>query len=198
MADFHLALVISMCRSNYGPTFRPQGVTLRRPAPADPAPWVDVFGCPVAFAAAEDGFAMPWHVANYPLLTSNHEFVLTCDTLLGQQLAALTRNDLESRCRVWLLEQLTSGEPNDEELARAMGMSVRSLQRRLGEVGLTFRSLLERTRYELALRYLDDPGKSVTEITFLLGFSEQSAFSRAFRRWSGQAPTAYRQERARA
>jgi AraC-like DNA-binding protein len=54
--------------------------------------------------------------------------------------------------------------------------------------------VVDGTRYELALRYLDDPGQSVTEITFLLGFSEQSAFTRAFKRWSGKAPTAYRAE----
>ncbi|HRH73817.1 MAG TPA: helix-turn-helix domain-containing protein, partial [Zoogloea sp.] len=60
-------------------------------------------------------------------------------------------------------------------------------------LGLSYRGLLEKTRYELALRYLDDPRKSVTEITFLLGFSEQSAFTRAFKRWNGKAPSEYRQ-----
>lgn len=197
MADFHLALVLSLCRSNYGPTLRPLQVTLRRPPPADPAPWHDCFDCPVEFGAAEDSFALAWHVADWPLATSNHELAVTCDTLLQQQLAELKRDDLESRCRAWLLEQLTSGEPLDEELARALGMSVRSLQRRLGEAGLSYRGLLERTRHELALRYLDDPTKSVTEITFLLGFSEQSAFSRAFKRWNGQSPVTWREERRR-
>lgn len=197
MADFHLALIVSMCRSNYGPTLRPLRVTLRRPAPADATPWRECFGCPVEFGAAEDGFQLDREVADWPLMTSNHDFAVTCDSLLQQQLAELGRDDLESRCRAWLLKQLTSGEPTDEDLARALGMSVRSLQRRLGEAGLNYRALLERTRYELALRYLDDPTKSVTEITFLLGFSEQSAFSRAFKRWHGQAPSTWREERRR-
>ena len=71
-------------------------------------------------------------------------------------------------------------------------MSQRSFQRRLRELGLTYRELLDQTRHELARRYLDDPAKSVTEITFLLGFSEQSAFTRAFRHWSGMSPSVYR------
>jgi AraC-like DNA-binding protein len=85
---------------------------------------------------------------------------------------------------------MTSGEPSEEALARAMGMSPRTLQRRLGDLGLTYKGVLEKTRYDLALRYLDDPTKSVTDVTFLLGFSEQSAFTRAFKRWNGSAPTA--------
>jgi AraC-like DNA-binding protein len=77
-------------------------------------------------------------------------------------------------------------------MAAAMCMSRRTLQRKLGEAELSYKALLEKTRHDLALRYLDDPSKTVTDITFLLGFSEQSAFTRAFKRWSGKAPTAYR------
>ncbi|MDP2827380.1 MAG: AraC family transcriptional regulator [Sulfuricellaceae bacterium] len=98
--------------------------------------------------------------------------------------------------KAYLLRQLTSGEPSEEELATAMGMSRRTLQRRLGDLGLTYKSVLDGTRYDLALRYLGDPQRTVTEITFLLGFSEQSAFTRAFtrafKRWSGKAPTTHR------
>jgi AraC-like DNA-binding protein len=129
------------------------------------------------------------------LPTSNNELATTCDVILAKQLAELANSDLESRCKAWLLEQLTSGEPSEETLARAMGMSPRTLQRKLGDLGLSYKSVLEKTRYDLALRYLDDPSKSVTDITFLLGFSEQSAFTRAFKRWSGKAPTSYRQSR---
>ena len=77
-------------------------------------------------------------------------------------------------------------------------MSRRTLQRKLQENGLTYRGLLEKTRHDLALRYLDDPDKTVTDITFLLGFSEQSAFTRAFKRWHGKSPSAYREQSARA
>ena len=77
-------------------------------------------------------------------------------------------------------------------MAADFGMSQRTLQRKLSDIGLSYQQLLDETHHELARRYLDDQGKSVTEITFLLGFSEQSAFTRAFKRWSGMSPSAYR------
>jgi len=72
-------------------------------------------------------------------------------------------------------------------------MSVRNLQRRLKEVGTTFRTLLETVRKDLASTYLHDPDIEFAEVAFLLGFSDQSAFSRAFRRWTGHSPSEARQ-----
>jgi AraC-like DNA-binding protein len=173
-----------------------ESVSLRRPDPKNPKPYENFFSCPVHFGAAEDGFVLGRHDADRPLPTSNHELATTFDAILTGQLAEMNTGDLVHRCRAHLLQELTSGEPSEEELARALGMSRRTLQRKLGELGLTYKGVLEKTRHDLALRYLDDPTKSVTDVTFLLGFSEQSAFSRAFKRWNGNAPTAYRTERA--
>jgi AraC-like DNA-binding protein len=192
MGELYLSLVLAMCRTNSGADLAPGAVSLRRPLPANRQPYDDLFRCPIAFGAGRDVFVLPGAVADKLLPTSNHELATTFDAILTRQLAELGRGDLESRCKTWLLGELTSGEPSEEQLARAMGMSTRTLQRKLGERGLSYRSVLEKTRYELALRYLEDPGKTVTDITFLLGFSEQSAFSRAFKRWSGKAPTAHR------
>jgi AraC-like DNA-binding protein len=77
-------------------------------------------------------------------------------------------------------------------MADAMGLSRRSMQRRLNEQGWSYKRVVDDTRAELARRYMGDRSKSLTEIAFLLGFSEQSAFSRAFRRWTGLAPRAFR------
>ena len=194
MADFGLALVLSMCRTNYGPDLAPEWVSLRRPLPDDRAPYERLFRCPVRFAGAEDAFVLSRHAVDRALPTSNHELAVTFDAILAKQLGELNADAFPDRCRTYLLQELTSGEPSEEGLARAMGLSRRTLQRKLGENGLSYRTLLERTRYDLALRYLDDPARSVTDITFLLGFSEQSAFSRAFKRWSGKAPSEYRSD----
>jgi AraC-like DNA-binding protein len=70
------------------------------------------------------------------------------------------------------------------------------MQRRLSEHGWSYKRVVDDTRTELAKRYIADPRKSLTEIAFLLGFSEQSAFSRAFRRWLGVSPSEYRLQRA--
>lgn len=192
MGEYFLSLVFAMCRANYGPGLVLESVSLRRPRPDNRQPYDALFGCPITFAAAEDGFVLSGQAADRPLPTANRELATTCDAILAKQLAELAGSDLESRCKAWLLEQLTSGEPSEEALARAMGMSPRTLQRKLGELGLSYKEVLEKTRYDLALRYLDDPHKTVTDITFLLGFSETSAFSRAFKRWNGKAPTSYR------
>ncbi|HOY01273.1 AraC family transcriptional regulator [Zoogloea sp.] len=193
MADFGLSLIVSLCRTNDGTDLAPALVTLRRPTPATIRPYEDFFGGPVRFGETHDGLLLSWQVADRPLPTSNRELATTCDAILASELATLQNDDLESRCRAHLLHELTSGEPSDTRLAESLGLSTRTLQRKLAALGLSYRGLLEKTRYELALRYLDDPKKSVTEITFLLGFSEQSAFTRAFKRWNGKAPSDYRQ-----
>ena len=80
-----------------------------------------------------------------------------------------------------------------DKVAAAMHQSTRTLQRRLAERGMTWQQLLDNTRMELARQYLADPALSVAETALLLGFSEQSAFTRAFKRWMGQTPLTYRQ-----
>ena len=71
-------------------------------------------------------------------------------------------------------------------------MSVRTLARRLGELGVSFAQILDELRYDLALRYLRDPNLSLSQIAFLLGYSELSAFSHAFRRWTKTTPGEWR------
>ena len=195
IADFWLALLLDMCRTNYGASLQPLAVNLRRPCPADSAPYRDFFACAVAFGAAEDSFVLAPDVVDSPLPTANQALAATFDAILVEQLAALDEANLATRCKGYLLQQLTSGAPAENELAKAMGMSRRSLQRRLGDCGASYQQLLDETRYGLARRYLDSATKNITEIAFLLGFSEQSAFCRAFKRWSGKSPTAYRAER---
>lgn len=185
-----------MCRRNSERRLDPLRVVLRRPPPADPRPYLAYFNCEVAFAGDEDALLLAADDAERPLPTANQELAATFDAILAEQLAEHCKPDLVSRCQAFLLRQLTSGEPCIEGLARSQGVSSRSLQRRLSEAGTSYQRVLEETRYELARRYLQDPLRSVTEITFLLGFSEQAAFTRAFKRWSGAAPRDYRRSLA--
>ena len=73
-----------------------------------------------------------------------------------------------------------------------MYMGARTLQRKLAGEGSSFSKLLDEVRKELAERYIEDQTRTISEVSFLLGFSESSAFSRAFRRWTGEAPSRYR------
>jgi AraC-like DNA-binding protein len=192
MTDFSLSVLVNMCRTNFGHELNPARLCLRRPAPADPQPWLAYFGCPIVFGSNEDSFLLDRETADTPLPSANIPLANTFDAILTEQLANFFNDDLVSRCKANILSQLTSGTPSADDLAITLGLSQRSLQRRLGELGLTYQGVLDETRHELARRYLDDPSKSVTEITFLLGFSEQSAFTRAFKRWSGMSPSTYR------
>lgn len=96
------------------------------------------------------------------------------------------------KLRRLLTELLPSGPPGLDEAARRLGLSSRSLQRRLQEAGTTFAQVVDATRRELALRHLQDRRLSLTEIAFLTGFADASAFHRAFRRWTGTTPRDHR------
>ena len=88
--------------------------------------------------------------------------------------------------------QLKGGTPTLEVVAHDLGLSAKTLQRRQKAEGATFGELLDDVRLEWARLYLNDPGIALSEISWLLGFSEQSAFSRAFKRSTGHSPTAWR------
>ena len=193
MTDFSLAILTDMCRTNFGSELHISEVQLRREQPENPTPWQEFFACPIQFGAAQDSFLIDHDTANKPLPSANVPMANTFDAILTEQLATTFETDLLGRCKAHLLRELTSGTPSLNQLATALGMSQRTLLRKLGEIPLTYQKLLDEVRHELARRYLDDPGKSVTEIAFLLGFSEQSAFTRAFGRWSGMSPSTYRE-----
>jgi len=194
--DYALSLVMGMCRMNFGDALRPAEVSLGRARPRDTAPWERFFGCRVAFGAAQNAFLLLRRDADAPLPVANRQLAGTLDAMLAKQLAELDRGNVAARCKAALLDRLASGESPEQDIAKALHMSRRTLQRKLADADLTYQQLLDDTRRELALRYIDDPGRSFTEITFLLGFSGQSAFTRAFRRWTGGSPSAYRARRA--
>jgi AraC-like DNA-binding protein len=118
--------------------------------------------------------------------------------MMERYLARIEHERVSNRLRSWLADQLADGEPAEEAAAQALGMSLRSLQRRLQEEGTTYREILNGTRQEMARAYLEERRTSVTEIAFRLGFSDSNSFSRAFRRWTGQSPRAYCQHRSSA
>jgi AraC-like DNA-binding protein len=91
-------------------------------------------------------------------------------------------------------ETLASQPPDVARAAKALGMSARSLQRKLEEEGTSFKAVVDEARRALAITHLRDERRSITDVAFLVGFSETSAFSRAFRRWTGKSPIDWRRE----
>ena len=194
--DIMMAILYDMCRVNFGHAFSPRRVAFRHPAPADASPYVALFCCPVSFGADANRLLIDSADADHPLPTGNRDVAAAHDRILVEQLARLDKSNVVARFRASLLERMTLGEFSEEHIARDLHMSQRSLQRRLAEADASYQSLVDDTRRDMALRYIQDPTKSATDITFLLGYSQQSAFTRAFRRWTGMSPSQYRSSKS--
>jgi AraC-like DNA-binding protein len=189
LADTRLASALTMGRMNFGEELTPIGVSLRRKLPEDKTPWEAFFGCPVRFGRKDDSMTFAESDVNRVLTASNRELVLLHEEAVKRHLRSMDRSGLVNRARAVLVEELPTGRVSEASLAERLNMSPRTLQRRLREEGETFRTLLAKVRKKLAERYLREPDYSIIEIAFLLGFSDSSAFSRAYRDWFGESPS---------
>lgn len=187
--DSNLACLLKLCRLNFGETLRPAFVRMRRSQPSDTGPWNDVFGVNVQFGQNENCLALSSRDATKQLIGSNPMLVAMHEDVIKRQIAELNRSDILNRTLTAIMEQLPSGGVSEISVAKALNMTKRTLHRKLGDTGLSFRSLLANLRKDLVSRYINEPAYSVTEISFLLGYTDTSAFSRAFKRWYGISPT---------
>jgi AraC-like DNA-binding protein len=190
--DITFAIVLDMCRMNYGAALRPLRVELVRPRPAHHAAYAAFYGCPVHFGAGRRALVLRRSEAERALPSSNRRIGEVLDRVITEELARLDRSDVLAQCQALLLEALPSGPLGEAAMAGRLHMSPRTLQRKLAARGTTHKQLVEDTRRKLALRFIEDPRRSLADITFELGFSQQSAFTRAFRRWTGSAPSDWR------
>ncbi len=193
--DMTFSVLLSMCRMNAGADHHPLEVRLLRKRPADVAPYEAFYRCPVVFDAGRRSIRWSDADVDAPLATANQQLAGIFDRILEQELARLDQGNIVGRCRSELLQLLASGEASAQTVARRLALSRRTLHRRLAEAGTSYQKLVDDTRRELAMRLVEDPQRSIGDITFELGFSQQSALTRAFRRWSGESPTAYRERR---
>lgn len=130
--------------------------------------------------------------ARIQLQASDNQLAAMLDATLSQRLAEVEKGSLAVQLSLWVEEQLPEGEPSLASAAKNFHLSVRSLQRRLGDEQLTWKQLVENTRKTLVERHLRAPGMSITQLAFLLGFSDVSSFSRAFRKWYGVSPSQFK------
>ena len=192
-ADGNLSCLLALCRLNLGEELLPVEVTLKRPEPVDPQPWHDYFGIQVLFGQPEDSVAFSISDVDRKLTSSNRELVDSLEYLVQQHLAHMNRTNIKSRVQLAIIQELPSGGVSEEHMAELLNTSTRNLHRRLSKEGITFSELLLEVRRELAQRYIRDTKYSITEIAFMLGYAETSAFSRAFRNWFDASPTEFRE-----
>lgn len=192
--DARAASLLRMCRALLGASFAPAAVRLphARPQPEAAAKISEFFGVPPEWGADECALAVPVEVLELRLTGGNSELAVAAEKIAADYLARHTEDDVLARTRRVMVEQLSSGQLSRASVARALAISERTLQRRLAEHGESFAGLLEALRRELALDYLKSPRHSINEIAFLLGFAELASFTRAFRRWLGVSPSAWR------
>jgi AraC-like DNA-binding protein len=167
--------------------------------PDDVAEMERVLDCRVHTRASWNGWALPREAWRLPL--RRRDAVLS-GLLQAQAEEAMARlpaiADVALDVRRAVTSRIAGDDTRIEAIARSLGTSARSLQRRLTAAGLSYRQLLDAARREAAERYLSDSRLSIGEIAYLLGYSEAAAFNRAFRRWRHERPHAFRQRQRRA
>jgi AraC-like DNA-binding protein len=165
----------------------------RYPRPADERPYREAFGAPVEFEAPIDRLSFPAASLDWPQITASASLDSVLEGYARRMVDALPRGSaLLGQVREAVRTSLGDGGATLPQLARGLGMSERTLQRRLDEEGLSVRQIVDEVRRELALAYLDEKTFSIAEIAFALAFSDQAAFHRAFVRWTSRTPGEYR------
>jgi AraC-like DNA-binding protein len=192
VVELELAIVLSLHRDYIGRAFSPLQVRLPFPAPPDARVYPDMFGCPVVFGQAQAGLILDskW-LAGEPQFgneIAHLELVRLCDELLEE---FRLRVGIAGRVREILLVNRMS-MIRAAEVAKQLHMTERTLRRRLRAEKTSFRKVLAELRMRVAMKYLRDTGLSVGEIAHSLGFSEDSSFRQAFRRWSKVPPRSFR------
>lgn len=192
-----LASAISLARQVSPVPVTPLQVFMRHGAPGPVAAHEAWFGCPVHFDAGIDAILFSPKTLAQPNILGDEGISRYLATHLDAELAEIADEiTLVGRAKDAIAQALNEGSPRMVDIARALGLSARSFHRRLSEHGVSFQSLTEETRRDLAIGLLRDDRHSLAEIAFLTGFAEQSSFTRAFKRWVGQTPASYRKGRA--
>lgn len=193
LAELGSATMLMLGRSFIGAPISPVRVELASSAPADVRPHQRLFAAPIAWSAPVPRLIFDDAVLDQPL--PQHDAVLqelvsrSAEALLA---ALATRETWCARTREAIAALLRDGSPDVARVAKSLGTSRRTLQRRLTGEGQTFESVLDQVRYEMAAGFLADEQRSIADVAWLVGFRELSAFYRAFRRWSGRTPAEYR------
>jgi len=191
--EFTLTLLFVRCRENSGVAWKPRHVTFQHTRDDDDGTAARLFGCPVAFGGPQTEIRLAPSVLELPLARADSKLQEILIRYADAWLATLPAPDsLVGRVRAAITRQATREFPTLASTAASLGIPERTLQRRLAAEGVSHSTLLDEARRQLALRYLGNAALSVTDIGYLLHFSDPASFHRAFRRWTGESPLEYR------
>jgi AraC-like DNA-binding protein len=152
------------------------------------------FKCPIRYGAPCNVLVLKSTDLDRPFPGHNPELLEILTPSLASALGDLhARSSVSEQVKVVLKRRLASGRPDLSDVARELGMSDRTLQRRITDEGMTFRELLVEARQELGRQLLSDPSTEIDEVACLLGYQDSSSFYRAFRYWEGVTPNRWRE-----
>ena len=162
--------------------------------PADAPDHASFFHAPIHFGMPQTRLVLARSLLDAPCVRADETLIAILNHYAHDRLdAGAASDDILDRVRSTLADELKGGEPTAASLAGRLKMSPRSLSRALAAAGTPYKTVLDGLRRELALRHLRGDQLSIAEIAFLLGFVDRKAFERAFKRWTGEPPSAFRQ-----
>lgn len=196
IAEFSAASVLVLGRATTGTDMRASAVRFRHPAPPRISEHLRIFGVKPTFGEPETEVELDASVLERPILEAQPGLLTYLDRYASDVLAKLPLDDdLVSQLERAVASAMSRGVPEMNAVAMQLGISARTLQRRLAEAETGFQECVDTVRRRYAERYLAEDRLAITEVAFLVGFSEASNFHRAFRRWTGATPAAYRAAR---
>jgi AraC-like DNA-binding protein len=192
--EFCMFAALRICRMLTGRNLVPQHFSMSHYRSEGTSEMARFVGTKLEFSADADEFALNIDARELPLI---HSDTYLNDLLLKYCQAALAdrrgdKSQLRTRVENAISSLLPHGRVLVEDVARSLGMSERTLARKLSDEGLNFTEILQQLRRDLAVRYLDDRKLHVSKIAWLLGFHEVSAFTHTFKRWTGMTPSQMR------
>jgi AraC-like DNA-binding protein len=192
--DAFMAAFVQLCRTATDRHFCPLSIALRRSDPGHLDEYIRFFDCPVSFDAEQNLIHFDKDSLEQQLPGDNSELARANDAVAEKYLASLDPQKIASDVRELLITLLPSGKSSQKTIAKRLNRSLSTLQRQLQNEGTNYKDILEHTRKNLATEYVLDGHLSLGQIAYMLGFSDQSNFSRAFKRWTDLSPREYRQQ----
>ena len=188
-----IASILSISQEVSTETIHPLAVYFKHAAPRSITDHETYFGCPVHFDSDRDALLFSNESLQTPNKLGDASISKFFQSHLETELSKLEdETDLDQQIRQHVTQSLSEGIPILSDVAHHFGMSGRTLQRRLSALGYSYQTLVDESRRQLAERLLRETDFAPVEIAFMTGFSEQSAFARAFKRWAGQTPRNFR------
>ena len=192
--DGQLSAVLKFCRTIAGVDFDPARICFRHPQPENTGYYFELFRCPIEFDAEHTTFVVSKTDIDKRLTGSNDELATLNEHIVVRYLAHSERKDIVNRVKAAIIDCLANGAVSEKDVAESLHTTPRNMHRKLQKEDTSFKYLLTEVRKDLAKQYIQDRSKTLTEISYQLGFSEVSSFSRAFKGWTGKPPSEARQD----